>query len=176
MKYSYQNMDFKLRPWKLSDADDLAKYANNEKIALNLTNQFPFPYTKEHAISFIGNVSVAQPTQVFAIDIEGVACGGIGLHSKDDIFIKNMELGYWLAEPFWGNGIITDAIKQMVVYGFKTFEINRIFATPFGRNIASQRALEKVGFVLEARLVQTIFKNNEFEDELIYGIRSDYDE
>ena len=168
-------MNFKLRPWKTSDVDDLSRYANNENIALNLTNQFPYPYTEKHAISFIENVSLVVPTQVFAIDIDGVACGGIGLHSKDDIFIKNMELGYWLAEPFWGNGIITEAIKQMVEYGFKTFDITRIYATPFGRNVASQRVLEKVGFILEARLVETIFKNNEFEDELIYGIRQDSD-
>ena len=59
----------------------------------------------------------------------------------------------------------------MVDYGFQHWDINRIFARPFGTNIASQRVLEKAGFVLEARLEKTIFKNGEYLDELIYAVR-----
>ena len=80
-------------------------------------------------------------------------------------------MGYWLAEPFWGKGIITAAIRQMVEYGFKTWDITRIYARPFGSNIASQKVLEKAGFRLEVRFEKTIFKNGVFEDELIYAIR-----
>jgi len=71
--------------------------------------------------------------------------GGIGLHLQNDIQCKNAEPGYWLAEPYWGKGIITKAVTQMVDYGFKTWEVSRIFARPFGTNIASQRVLEKPG-------------------------------
>ena len=67
-------------------------------------------------------------------------------------------MGYWLAEPFWGKGIITEAIKQMIDYGFKNFDINRIFARPFGTNIASQKVLEKTGFKLEAKFEKTFYK------------------
>jgi RimJ/RimL family protein N-acetyltransferase len=84
-----------------------------------------------------------------------------------------MELGYWVAEPFWGKGIMTKAVLQMVDYGFKTFDITRIFARPFGTNIASQTVLEKAGFILEARLDKTLYKNGEFLDELIYAVRPD---
>ena len=80
-------------------------------------------------------------------------------------------MGYWLAEPFWGKGIITGAVRQMLEYGFKTFDINRIFARPFGTNIASQKVLEKTGFVLEARFEKTFFKNGEYLDECVYAIR-----
>ncbi len=59
----------------------------------------------------------------------------------------------------------------MVEYGFKNFEIDRIFARPFGTNIASQKALEKAGFVLEAQFEKTILKNGEYLDELIYAVR-----
>ena len=76
-----------------------------------------------------------------------------------------------MAEPFWGQGIITKAIIQMVDYGFTTWDITRIFARPFGTNIASQRALEKTGFVLEAKFEKCLFKNNEYVDELVYAIR-----
>ncbi|MGB0390816.1 MAG: GNAT family N-acetyltransferase [Salibacteraceae bacterium] len=163
-------MEFELREWRGGDNESLAKYANNPKIASNLTNQFPHPYTIEHANKFIEMAKSHTPIQVFAITINNEAVGGIGIHSQPDVYCKNMELGYWLAEPFWGNGIISKAILQMVDYGFKTFDINRIFARPYGSNKASQRVLEKSGFELEAHLKNTFFKNGKYLDELIYGI------
>ena len=84
---------------------------------------------------------------------------------------ENAELGYWLAEPFWGKGIITKAIKQIVDFGFKTYDITRIFARPFGTNIASQRVLEKSGFKFECKFEKTLLKNGEMLDELYYSIR-----
>jgi ribosomal-protein-alanine N-acetyltransferase len=164
-------MDFKLRPIKETDIDNLVKYANNPKIAANLTNKFPYPYTKEHGLNFIQFAMSNTPAHVMAITINDELVGGIGIHPQEDIQCKNAELGYWLAEPFWGNGIISKAIPQMVEYGFKTFDINRIFARPFDSNIASQKVLQKAGFKLEARLSKTLFKNGEFQDELIYAIR-----
>ena len=164
-------MNFTLRPWKLSDLDSLVKYANNPKIAANLTNAFPHPYYRENGEAFIIMVMKYNPVQVFAIDIDGEACGGIGLHPQADVHEKNMELGYWLAEPFWGQGIVTSAVNQIVKYGFKTFDTYRIFARPFGTNIASQKLLEKAGFALECRFEKTIFKNGEYQDELFYAMR-----
>lgn len=164
-------MQFILRPWLFTDIDSLVEYGNNFNIAKNMRNVFPHPYTKEAGIKFIEKMNLFNPAQVFTIDIDGRACGGIGIFPQDDIMCKNAELGYWLAEPYWGKGIITKAIKEMVDYGFKTFEISRIFAVPFGSNVASQKALEKAGFILEAKLDKTIFKNGEYQDELIYAIR-----
>lgn len=162
---------YKLRPWKIEDLDHLVIYANNIKIADKLTDMFPHPYTKEDGIKFIEMTMQHDPQQVFAIDLKGVAIGAIGLHPQTDIHRMNIELGYWLAEPFWGKGIITWAIKEMVKYGFDTLAINRIFARPFGSNKASQRVLEKAGFKLEAHLKNTILKNGVYLDELIYAVR-----
>lgn len=161
----------KLRPWTVMDIDSLVKYANNEKIANNLTNQFPHPYTREHAIGFIEMTQNHNPTQVFAIDLDGVAVGGIGIHTQQDVYCKNMELGYWLAEPFWGKGIVTKAVTEMIDYAFDTFDIQRIFARPYGPNKASQRVLEKAGFKLDAHLKETFFKNGKYLDEYIYAVR-----
>lgn len=136
-----------------------------------MTNQFPHPYTTSRGEHFIQTVSAQSPLHVFAIDVDGLAVGAIGIHPQHDIQCKNAELGYWLAQPFWNKGIISCAIPQMVAYGFKTWDIDRIFARPFGTNKASQKVLEKTGFKLEARLVNTLFKNGEFVDELIYAIR-----
>ena len=164
-------MHFTLRPFTINDLDSLVKYANNPKIANNLTDKFPYPYTKENGKMFIEMATKNTPTNIFAIDINGEICGGIGIHPQEDVHRKNAEMGYWLAEPFWGNGIITKAIVQMVDYGFKNVDITRIFARPYGTNEASQRVLEKAGFVLEGRFEKTLFKNGEFKDELIYAVR-----
>ena len=163
-------MNFELRPWQPEDIDNLIKYADNLKIAKNLTNLFPHPYTVEDGISFIERARGSQPTNVFAIDVNTKAVGAIGIHPQGDIFNKNAELGYWLGEEYWGNGIITNAIIEIVNYGFNTYDINRIFARPFGTNIGSQRVLEKAGFILEGKFEKTIFKNDVYLDELIYAI------
>jgi len=163
-------MYFILREWQQSDLDSLVKYANNSRIAKNMTNGFPHPYTLESGQNFL-NMAIANNQTIKCIDINGEACGGIGLHLQNDIHCKNAELGYWLAEPFWGKGIVPAAVKQITAYGFQNFDITRIFARPFGTNIASQKVLEKCGFTLEARLNKTIFKNDEFIDELIYSVR-----
>ncbi|MBD0374710.1 MAG: GNAT family N-acetyltransferase [Flavisolibacter sp.] len=164
-------MEFKLREWNLNDLESLVKYANNEKIAHNLANRFPYPYAKADGIAFITAARGVQPVQIFAIEINGEAAGAIGIHPQQDIYCKNAEMGYWLAEPYWNKGIITNAIKEMVQYGFTHFPINRIFARPFGRNAASQRVLEKAGFTLEYKLEKVLYKNGVYEDEVCYGIR-----
>ena len=164
-------MEFTLRAWRETDLESLVKYANNPNIAEHLTNAFPHPYTEENGQAFIQYANSAEPLHIFAIEIDGEAVGGIGIHPQTDIMCKNAELGYWLAEPFWGNGIVSKAIAQMVDYGFSTFDIVRIYARPFGSNLASQKVLEKNGFVLEARIAQNIFKNGVFQDELIYAVR-----
>ena len=154
-----------LRSLQIEDAELFALHANNNAIANNMTNQFPFPYTKAHALEFIRRVNGLKPAQVFAIDLDGEAIGAIGLHPQTDIFLKNAELGYWLAEKYWGKGFVSIAIKKIVEYGFSNFEIDRIFARPFGSNKASQRVLEKTGFILEARLEKIIFKNRRLKED-----------
>ncbi len=164
-------MQFKLRAWNIEDLNNLVKYANNYKIARNLSDKFPYPYTEEDGRSFINFASGESVNHIFAIELEGKACGGIGLHPQFDIQCKNAELGYWLGEPFWGKGIMSEAIKQVVRYGFANIEVDRIFARSFGTNIASQKLLEKTGFVLEAKFQKTLYKYGKYEDELIYAVR-----
>ena len=164
-------MDYKLRPWQIEDLDSLVKYANNYNVAKNMSDVFPYPYTKENGKAFIEFASKNSPPNILAIEVNGETAGGIGIHPQGDIYQKNAELGYWLAEPYWGNGIITKAITEMVAYGFSNWDVVRIYARPFGTNIGSQKALEKAGFTLEAQLSKTFFKNGEYLDELIYAVR-----
>jgi [ribosomal protein S5]-alanine N-acetyltransferase len=162
---------FTIRPWQPDDLENLVKNANNPNIARYMTDAFPHPYTLESGKSFLSFAMQGNPIHIFAIEADGVAAGGIGIHPQSDIMRKNAELGYWLGEPYWGRGIITAAIPQMLKFAFDTYDITRVYARPFGNNPASARVLEKCGFVLEATISRNIFKNGEFLDELIYGYR-----
>ena len=168
-------MNFKLRKWDEADLNDLVKYANNWNVAKWLTNGFPHPYTREGGKAYISMVANDNPTKVFAIEINGEAAGSIGIFPQSDIHEKNAEIGYWLAEEYWGQGIMPKAIQAVVEYGFQTFDIVRVFARPFSTNSTSQRVLEKAGFELEATLKKALFKKGEFMDELIYAKRNGYE-
>jgi len=161
-------MDFKLRKWEYSDLESLVEHANNFNIAKWLTNQFPFPYTKEDGLDYLNLVAQDDTTKIFAIEINGKAVGSIGVFPQADIHEKSAEIGYWLSEKYWRNGIVSRAIEEVVQYAFKTFDISRVFARPFSTNIGSQKVLEKAGFKLEAQLKQALYKNGEYFDELVY--------
>ncbi len=154
-----------LRPLEKSDAQALAKVANNKKIADNLRDMFPHPYSLENANWFIQFVDSQPDTPRFAIEYQGEFAGMIGLHPQPDVYRKSVEIGYWLGEPFWGKGIATDAVKLIVDYGFNNLDINRIWAGVFAYNDGSKRVLEKNGFELEAVLKKAVYKNEKYWDE-----------
>lgn len=164
-------MEVSLRPWRDSDLESLVKYGNNPKIANNLSDGFPHPYTEEVAREFLKVFAEKKSHLILAIDVNGEAVGSIGIHLRKDIYRKNAEIGYWLGEPFWGKGILSKVVPQMVEKGFEKFDIVRLYAPIFARNKASQRVLEKCGFKVEARLYGTVFKNGKFEDEVVLGLR-----
>lgn len=166
-------MNIELRRWNTSDVDVLASIANNYNIAKYLTDVFPHPYTREHAKNFIELVGKETPQKVFAIAVDQNPVGAIGVFPQQDIMRLNAEMGYWIAEDFWGKGIVSKVIPIVVEYAFSTFDIKRIYARPFGNNMASQRVLEKSGFTLEARIQKNIIKFGEVQDELIYAYRRD---
>ncbi|CAN5325820.1 GNAT family N-acetyltransferase [soil metagenome] len=164
-------MNFILRQWTMADLESLVENANNSNISKFMNDGFPNPYTNEDGKKFIEFAMPGNPINIFAIEVNGKAVGGIGIHPQQDVMRKNAELGYWLGEQYWGNGIISKAIKEIVEYAFKNFDITRIYARPFSNNIPSQKVLEKAGFVLEATIADSIFKNDIFLDELIYAVR-----
>jgi len=135
-----------------------------------MADGFPSPFTEESGRQFLERAS-AQPLRMFAITVDDAVVGSIGIFPETDIHRKNAAIAYWLAEPFWGKGITTKAISQIVEYGFSNFDITRIYAKPYGSNRGSRRALEKSGFELEATIKNGVFKNGQYLDELIYSLR-----
>ncbi|MCI9427904.1 MAG: GNAT family N-acetyltransferase [Eubacterium sp.] len=165
-------MDFLLRKWEKEDAKDIAKAANNLKIAENLRNVFPYPYALEDAVWFINDCIKKEGKRQIAraIDINGAAVGSIGVFQQNDIYEKSGELGYWLSEDFWGQGIVSQAIQLICKEAFQTFDLNRIYAEPFAHNIGSRKALEKAGFQYEGTMKNGVFKNGSVYSYCIYAL------
>lgn len=133
--FTVNDYNFRLRHFRNADLDNLVKHADNFNISQFLTDKFPHPYTEEHGRNFIHYTNSKKGGhQVFAIELNGEVCGGIGLHPQEDVFQHNAELGYWIGDAYWGKGIVTEAIRHRVNYGFANMEIKRIFARPFSNN------------------------------------------
>lgn len=168
-------MEFKLVEWKNTHVENVAKYANNRKIAANLRDSFPFPYTLEDAKGYVQDcIEKGNRNQVTrAIEVNGNAVGSIGIFVRDDVYKKSAELGYWLSEEYWGQGIMGAAVKQICQEAFAQFDIVRIFAEPFANNIGSRRVLEKAGFVLEGIFKDSVYKQGQLLDSCMYAIFKD---
>lgn len=82
---------------------------------------------------------------------------------------KSAEIGYWVAKPYWGNGIASDALNKFTSLIFERTDLVRLYASVFEGNVASAKVLEKCGFTLEAVLEKAIYKNTEYFNELHYG-------
>jgi [ribosomal protein S5]-alanine N-acetyltransferase len=161
-----------VRPWRHDDAESLAKHANNRLIWLNLRDAFPHPYSLSNAESFLTAVVGESPELHFCIACRDAAIGGISLRPGTDVERFSAELGYWLGEEFWRQGIATSAIRVITRYGLDSLKLQRIFALPFSRNTPSMRALEKAGYIFEGRLRKSAFKDGRFEDQLMYAFTS----
>ncbi|MFA0962841.1 GNAT family N-acetyltransferase [Roseivirga sp. BDSF3-8] len=159
-----------VRPWTLADVRDLVRYANDKAVWANLRNHFPHPYTEGDARQYINFSNSQKPLCNYAIEVNGRAAGSVGFLLKKDVYANSIELGYWLAKEFWGQGITTCAVRAMVSYIWKEFDPIRVYACCFDWNKASGKVLTKCGFHLEARLERHVVKDGRLGDELIYAM------
>jgi RimJ/RimL family protein N-acetyltransferase len=160
-----------LRPWAITDAPQLALIADNKNISDNIRDGLPNPYSEKDARDWLNLILPENfPPRFFSISADGQIVGSIGIVTKTNIYRKNVEIGFFLSEKFWGQGIMTKAIRAVRSYAFETFDIVRIYAEVFSDNIASRRALEKAGFRLEATLKNSIIKNDKLKDCCIYSV------
>lgn len=168
-------MNCNIRPWVISDAADLASAINNKKILDNLRDGLPYPYTVKDAEYYIISMlsSDKDKTYAFAITADDKAIGSIGVFRKENIHFRTAEMGYYIAQPYWGKGIMTSTVKQTCEFIFANTDILRIFAEPFAHNTASCRVLEKSGFVFEGLLRKNAVKNGEIIDMKMYSIVKD---
>jgi len=168
MELTYK--DIVLKPYRLEFAVDLALVAKNKKIANNMRDAFPHPYSLQDAHTFIKMCMAKETQSIFAIFYKDDFAGSVGLHPQEDVYKKSAELGYYVAEKYWNKGIASKSVAMIVKFGFESLHLTRIYAGIFQNNTASMRILEKNDFVLEGIRRKAIFKNGKILDEHIYAI------
>src|SRR5512145_2558890 len=159
--------DIALRPFRESDAPAMAGMANNPKIGRNLRDGFPYPYTLEHAKQHLS--LFMHHSTYFAIEYQGKYVGNISLTPLENVYQKSAEIGYFLGELYWNKGIMTTAVNLITEFGFKECRFARIHTGVYEYNRASQKVLEKCGYIREAVFRKAIFKENQLWDEVRYA-------
>jgi len=165
-----KDSEINIRKLEVSDTLQLATLANNRKIWDNLRDYIPHPYTKSDAEFFINLTQNQDPQQSFGIEFKKQLCGVISLIIQKDVYRKSAEIGYWIGEPYWGNGIATKAVQLITKYGFETLNLIRIYTGVFEHNPTSMKILEKNGYQKEGVFKKAVIKNNKILDEHRYYI------
>ncbi|KAH7137983.1 acyl-CoA N-acyltransferase [Dendryphion nanum] len=154
------------------DAISMQKACEPASITRYMTLAFAHPYTLEHANTWIKlNLTDKLPNYVICIkESPETVIGGIGLKPGSDVQAHTAEVGYWIAEEYWGRGIATEALEALVRYAFENDQYKRLGAGVFAGNDASIRVLEKVGFKKEGVLREHIEKHGETMDLVMLGL------
>ena len=158
-----------LRPWATKDEASLVQHANNRNIWLNVRDRFPHPYTSNDAKLWIKIANRDTTMLNVAMEVNRQAVGGLGVVFKDDVYRRSAEMGYWLGEAYWNQGLTSRAVAALSEHVFEHYDIVRLYAGIFENNLASARVLEKAGYNFEARLRQSITKDGQTMDELVYA-------
>ena len=147
-----------LRPWEESDAQDLYRYASNPEVGP--IAGWPVHTSVENSREIIRDVLSAPETYAVVLKETagpgaetGHAVGSIGLMigkaSNFGLPDTEGEIGYWIGAPFWGRGLIPEAVREMLRYGFEDLKLSKIWCAYFDGNEKSKRAQEKCGFIYD---------------------------
>lgn len=157
-----------LRPFDVADAPRVQQLAGAEEIARN-TLLIPHPYPDGLAEQWIGSHEAAALAGTLNLVIDdGELVGAIGLTINKEH--DHAEVGYWVGVPYWNRGYATEALREVLRYGFEELGLNRIYAYHFTRNPASGRVLAKAGMHHEGMMRRHMKKWGQYVDVELYGI------
>ena len=137
-----------LRPWRLDDAFSLYQYAKDPSVG-------PIAGWPEHknaleSAEVIENVLSKPHIYAVCLRENNIAIGSIGLMlGKDghaELDKDEAEIGYWIGLPFWGQGLIPEAVDEILRYAFEYLNMSRVWCSHFEENMNSKRVQEKCGF------------------------------
>lgn len=157
----------KLRELQSDDREWLVRYLNNERVVRYLSSRIPQPYTFNDANWWVESGS-KQSALVKAITLDEVFCGVVGVYLQKAEH-SGAELGYWVAEDYWNQGIATRAVTEFTSLVFATTRIQRIYNPVAAPNLASIRVMEKAGFSLEREVNKAAQDNGHFYDEHLFA-------
>ena len=163
-------MNIELVKWSPSLKQELIDICNNVDRTF-LSNRLPYPYTEESADGWLGMVSEhdGKDGVYRAIATDGKVVGNISIEQKADVYCKDGEIGYLLLTDYWSKGIMTEAVRQVCEIAFSELDIIRITGLVYAPNAASQRVLEKNGFVREGLQRDAVYKGGKVYDLCVYG-------
>ncbi|MDN5781892.1 MAG: GNAT family N-acetyltransferase [Luteimonas sp.] len=154
----------RLRTWRADDLDALVRHADDEQVSRGTSDRFPNPYTRADGEAFLAGQVVDFSAPVFAIEIDGQACGGIGVRAGQGERRHGAELGYWLGRRHWDRGHMSRIVSVFSPWVMRTLSLYRLQATVLDFNIASARVLLKNGFVEEGTQRHAVFKRGKLHD------------
>ncbi|MBO2010855.1 GNAT family N-acetyltransferase [Hymenobacter negativus] len=160
-----QSNNVVLRRLEAADQAALARLANNKKIWDQLRDYIPFPYSSQHAADFIALTRQEPVPMTFGIEARGCLSGVVGLVGLSDVYRKTAEIGYWIGEPFWNQGLASAAVGLATHHAVQHLGFTRVHAGVFAYNVASMRVLLKNGYVREGIFQKAVFKNEQVWDE-----------
>lgn len=162
---------FVLRRWCAGDLDALLRHADDPMIVRGLSDRFPHPYTRADGEAFLAGRVVDLDAPVLAIEIDGAACGGIGVrHAPGGERAHSAELGYWLGRAHWNRGLMRRVVAVYVPWVMQALSLTRLQASVLDTNPASARVLEANGFLEEGRLRRAIRKPDGLHDLRVFGL------
>jgi RimJ/RimL family protein N-acetyltransferase len=173
MRLEFHGKRVSIRPLRSSDAPALYENVKDREI-VTWTVSIPHPYPKDGALKFIRKTRYnirKRKSYTFAIVLKetGTVIGVVELMTFD-WENKNAEIGYWLGKKRWGEGLMTEAVRLILNFGFGKLRLHRIYAKLFEENTGSATVLEKCGFTLEGRMREARYRYGKWHDALRYGI------
>lgn len=137
-----------LRLWRDSDAENLYEYAKNPRVGP--AAGWPVHTSVENSRQIIKDILSAEETYAVTLKDGDTAIGSIGLMVGDksnlNIVADEAEIGYWIGEPYWGQGLIPEVVRELMRYAFDDLGITTLWCGYFDGNEKSKRAQEKCGF------------------------------
>lgn len=167
---------FYMSPPVEGDIPAFIKHLNDPYIFAR-TLMLPADYSEKDARFFLTlckshEDTFGHPIHFSIRNSQGETIGGCGFHGKNVVagLAHRDEIGYWLATEYRGKGIMTEAVKAIVEYGFTTRKLLRVEAPVYSFNLESEAVLKKCGFSYEGYWQKAYFRNGEYHDAKFYAI------
>ncbi len=158
-----------LRPWQNSDAKSLYEFAKDP--AVGPIAGWPPHTSVENSREIIKEVLSANETYAVCLkeDNKAIGCVGLSVGKASNLKLpeQEAEIGYWIGVPFWGQGLIPEAVKELIRHGFEDLKLEKIWCGYFDGNMKSKRVQEKCGFTYH-------HTNKDVHWELMNDIRTEH--
>lgn len=151
----------------------------NDPMIYRYTLHIPYPYSPDDADQWLALVDslqlqLAGPSNLAIRNPQGELSGGIGFIVQGGPPLPHsVEIGYWLAQPYWGKGVMTQAVKVFSKWALKRYGFRRLTAHIFKENTGSEKVLLKAGFALEGSMTNYYLKDGVLHDGKLYAMMAE---